>query len=207
MPVIAIPEEILELRASLRQFIDREVRPLEEQHVREINESGAYEGMAQDKLRLRRRSAELGFWTLHMPEDLGGGGVGYLGQVLLHEESCRHGLVLAQFESIFPVVTGPTPIYIDCTGPQREKYLFPLMRADKVTCFALTEPGAGSDATRIQTRAMKGAGEAWVINGRKQFITGGDSADFALGFAVTDPGKRGPAGITAFLLEADTPGD
>ena len=96
MSVIAIPDEILELRSSLRQFIEREVRPLEEQHVREINEAGTYEGMAQDKLRLRKRSADLGFWTLHMPEDLGGGGLSYLGQVILHEEACRYGLVLAQ---------------------------------------------------------------------------------------------------------------
>ena len=201
-----IPEELLELRRSLRDFIDREIRPVEEAHRQEIQETGTFHTVKEERLKLRKRSAELGFWTLHMPEDVGGGGLSFLGQVLLHEEACSHGLVLAQFESIFPVVTGPTPIYLDCTGPQREKYLFPLMRADKVTCFALTEPGAGSDATRIQTRAMKGAGEAWVINGRKHFITGGDSADFALVFAVTDPGKRAQGGITAFLVDADTRG-
>jgi acyl-CoA dehydrogenase len=205
MSVIAIPDEILELRASVRQFIDREVRPLEERHVRELNEAGTYEGMPQDKLRLRQRSAELGFWTLHMPEDLGGGGLSYLGQVLLHEEACRHGLVLAQFESIFPVVTGPTPIYIDCTPGQREKYLEPLMRAETVTCFALTEPEAGSDATRIRTRAERAEG-GWVLNGRKHFITGGHHADFALVFAVTDAEKRAHGGITAFFVDRDTPG-
>jgi alkylation response protein AidB-like acyl-CoA dehydrogenase len=181
------------------------VRPLEEQHVREINESGTYEGMPQDKLRLRQRSAELGFWTLHMPEDLGGGGLGYLGQVLLHEEACRHGLVLAQFESIFPVVTGPTPIYIDCTPEQREKYLDPLMRAETVTCFALTEPEAGSDATRIRTRADRAEG-GWILNGRKHFITGGEHADFALVFAVTEAEKRAHGGITAFFVDGGTPG-
>jgi acyl-CoA dehydrogenase len=201
-----IPDELLELRQSLRDFIDREIRPVEEAHRQEIQETGTFDTVKEERLKLRKRSAELGFWTLHMPEDVGGGGLSFLGQVLLHEEACSHGLVLAQFESIFPVVTGPTPIYLDCTGPQREKYLFPLMRADKVTCFALTEPGAGSDATRIQTRAVKGAGETWVINGRKHFITGGDSADFALVFAVTDPGKRAQGGITAFLVDADTRG-
>jgi acyl-CoA dehydrogenase len=205
MSVIAIPDEILELRSSLRQFIEREVRPLEEQHVREINEAGTYEGMAQDKLRLRKRSAELGFWTLHMPEDLGGGGLSYLGQVILHEEACRYGLVLAQFESIFPVVTGPTPIYIDCTPAQREKYLDPLMRGETVTCFALTEPEAGSDATRIRTRAERAEG-GWILNGRKHFITGGEHADFALVFAVTEPEKRAHGGITAFFVDRGVDG-
>jgi alkylation response protein AidB-like acyl-CoA dehydrogenase len=194
------------LRSSLRQFIDREVRPLEETHRREIQETGTFETYKDERLKLRKRSAELGFWTLHMPEEVGGGGLSYLGQVLLHEEASRHGLLLAHFESIFPVVTGPTPVYVDCTEPQREKYLYPLMAADKVTCFALTEPGAGSDATRIQTKAVKAEGGSWVINGRKHFITGGQSADFALVFAVTDPSKRAQGGITAFLVDADAPG-
>jgi acyl-CoA dehydrogenase len=206
VPLQDIPEELRDLRQSVRDFIDREIRPVEEAHRQEIQETGTFDTVKEERLKLRKRSAELGFWTLHMPEDVGGGGLSFLGQVLLHEEACSHGLVLAQFESIFPVVTGPTPIYLDCTGPQRQKYLFPLMRADKVTCFALTEPGAGSDATRIQTRAVKGAGETWMINGRKHFITGGDSADFALIFAVTDRGKRAQGGITAFLVDADTPG-
>src|SRR5437762_2659400 len=122
-------------------FIDREIRPLEESHRPEIQETGTFEGITDERLKLRKRSAELGFWTLHMPEEVGGGGLSYLGQVLLHEEASLHGLILAHFESIFPVVSGPTPIYVDCTEAQREKYLAPLMSADKVTCFALTEPG------------------------------------------------------------------
>ena len=206
MSPVSIPDELLELRQTLRDFIDREIRPVEESHRQEIQETATFESVKDERLKLRKRSAELGFWTLHMPEEVGGGGLSYLGQVLLHEEAYRHGLILAQFESIFPVVTGPTPVYVDCTEAQREKYLYPLMAADKVTCFALTEPGAGSDATRIQTRATKADRGTWVINGRKHFITGGDSADFALVFAVTDPEKRAQGGITAFLVDAGTPG-
>jgi alkylation response protein AidB-like acyl-CoA dehydrogenase len=205
MPLLNIPDELLELRSSLRQFIDREIRPMEDAHRQEILETGTFEALREERLKVRKRSAELGFYTLHMPEEVGGGGVVYLGQALLHEEASRHGLLLAQFEGIFPVVTGPTPIYLDCTGQQREKYLFPLMAADKITCFALTEPGAGSDATRIQTKAEK-TENGWVINGRKHFITGGDQADFALVFAMTDPEKRAKGGITAFFVDADTPG-
>ncbi len=206
MSMLSIPEELVELRSSLRDFIDREVRPLEEGYRQEIQETGTFEAYKDERLKIRKRSAELGFWTVHMPEDVGGGGLPYLGQVLLIEEASRHGLLLAMFESIFPVVTGPTPIYLDCTEEQREKYLFPLMRADKVTCFALTEPGAGSDATRIKTKAVRQDDGTWVINGRKHFITGGHQADFALVFAVTDGEKRAQGGITAFLVDADTSG-
>jgi len=104
------------------------------------------------------------------------------------------------------VVTGPTPIYMDCTEQQREKYVYPLMSADKLTCFALTEPGAGSDAVQIQTKAVRSGDGEWTIDGRKHFITGGGDADFALIFAVTDPDKRAQGGITAFFVDADRPG-
>ena len=206
MAVLNIPEELIELRTSLTQFIDREIRPLEESHRQEIQETGSFDAMKDERMKVRKRSAELGFWALHMPEEMGGGGLSYLGQVLLHEEVYRHGLLLSSFESILPVVTGPTPIYMDCTEAQREKYLFPLMSADKTTCFALTEPGAGSDATRIQTKAEKTGNGTWVLNGRKHFITGGDEADVSLVFAVTDAEKRAQGGITAFLVDPDTPG-
>jgi alkylation response protein AidB-like acyl-CoA dehydrogenase len=202
---IAIPQELLDLRSSLRDFIDREVRPVEEGYRQEIQETGTFEAYKDERLKMRKRSAELGFYGLHMPEDVGGGGLSYLGQVLLHEECSRSGLLLAMFESILPVVTGPTPIYMDCTQEQREKYLFPLMSADKVTCFALTEPGAGSDAQRIQTKAAQD-GDGWVLTGRKHFITGGEAADFALVFAVTDSEKKAQGGVTAFFVDADAPG-
>jgi acyl-CoA dehydrogenase len=200
VPVVNIPDELIELRASLRQFIDREVRPVEETFRQDILE-GKYDGLKEERQKLRKRSAELGFWTLHMPEEVGGMGLSYLGQVLLFEEATSKGLVLAHGEGVFPIVTGPTPIYLDCTEAQREKYLGPLMSADKSTCFALTEPEAGSDATRIKTRAVRD-GDGWVINGRKHFITGGEEADFALVFAVTDAEKRAKGGITAFFVDA-----
>src|SRR5438309_2530881 len=203
--LVTIPEELLELRNTVRDFIDREIRPVEEEHRKEIQETVTFEAAKQEALKLRKRSAELGLWSLHMPESVGGGGLSYLGQVLLHEEAARSGLILAGGEAIFPVVTGPTPIYLDCTDDQKKRYLEPLMTGDKVTCFALTEPGAGSDATRIQTKAIKTNG-SWIVSGRKHFITGGDTADFALVFAVTDPELRARGGITAFFIDADTPG-
>ena len=204
MAVVQIPDELKELRNTLRDFIDREIRPVEESYRQDIQD-GNYAPLKDERRKIRKRAAELGFWTLHMPEEVGGMGLSYLGQVLLIEEATRHGLVLTHNESIFPIVTGPTPVYLDCTEPQREKYLAPLMTADKASCFALTEPEAGSDATGIKTRATLEDGD-WVLNGRKHFITGGDEADFALVFAVTDGEKRAKGGITAFLVDVDTPG-
>jgi acyl-CoA dehydrogenase len=140
-----------------------------------------------------------------MPEDLGGGGLSYLGQVLVHEEVSGSGSLLARRGGVLPSVEGPSVIFADCTPDQRRRYLDPLMRAEKSVCFALTEPGAGSDATQIQTKAEQKNG-TWVLNGRKHFITHGAEADFALVFAVTDPEKRAKGGITAFFVDADTPG-
>jgi acyl-CoA dehydrogenase len=202
--VIAIPDELKELRNTLRDFIDREIRPVEESYRQDILE-GNYAPLKDERKKIRKRSAELGFWTVHMPEEVGGMGLSYLGQVLLIEEATGAGLLLTHNEAIVPIVTGPTPVYLDCSEPQREKYLAPLMTADKSSCFALTEPEAGSDATGIKTRAVKD-GDQWVLSGRKHFITGGDEADFALVFAVTDQEKRAKGGITAFLVDADTPG-
>ncbi|MGH2675570.1 MAG: acyl-CoA dehydrogenase family protein, partial [Actinomycetota bacterium] len=129
MPVVHIPDELVELRSSLRQFLDREVRAVEESYRPDVLE-GRYDFVKDERRKLRKRSVELGFWTLHMPEEVGGMALSYLGQVLLFEEGTRHGLILAHGESILPVVTGPTPIYVDCTVAQREKYLAPLMSAD-----------------------------------------------------------------------------
>jgi len=204
VPVVNIPEEYLELRGSLRQFIEREVAPLEQGYQQQAQE-GDYGFLKDERRKLRKRSAELGFWGIHMPEEVGGMDLPFLGQVLLVEEAMSHGLVLGQGESIFPIVCGPSRVYLDCTPEQREKYLAPMMTADKATCFALTEPEAGSDATRIKTKAEE-TGGGWVLNGRKHFITGGDDADFALVFAVTDAEKGPQGGITAFLVDADTPG-
>jgi acyl-CoA dehydrogenase len=103
------------------------------------------------------------------------------------------------------VVSGPSLVYLDCTDDQKDRYLKFLMTGEKTTCFALTEPEAGSDAQRIKTRATKDGGD-WVLNGRKHFITAGEEAAFALVFAVSDPEKGAKGGITAFLVDKETQG-
>jgi alkylation response protein AidB-like acyl-CoA dehydrogenase len=120
VPVLQIPEELTDLRSSLRRFVDREIAPVEDSFAREIQE-GRYEPLKDERTKIRRRSAELGFWGLHMPEDVGGMDLSLLGQVLLFEEATSRGLILAHNESIFPVVTGPSRVHLDCTEAQRQK--------------------------------------------------------------------------------------
>lgn len=205
MSVVNIPSELVELRAAVRTFIDREIRPIEESHAHELAETGEIANAVEEKRRIRKKSAELGYYTLALPTEIGGGGLSYLGQVLIHEEVARSGLMLANRGGVLPSVEGPSPILTDCTPDQRLRFLDPLMRAEKDMCFALTEPHAGSDATAIRMRAEKRDG-TWLLNGRKHFITHGDHADFALVFAVTDSEKRARGGITAFFVEKGTPG-
>ena len=205
MSVIQIPSELIELRNAVRDFIEREVKPTEQKYAQELQETGTISNAEEERKKIRKRSVELGFYTLHMPEDLGGGGLSYLGQVLVHEEVSRSGSFLAGRGGVLPSVEGPTIILSDCNDDQKKRYLEPLMNADKEMCFALTEPEAGSDATKIRTRAEQKNG-TYLLNGRKHFITHGAEADFALVFAVTDPEKRARGGITAFFVDKGTPG-
>src|SRR5438132_388447 len=79
VPLLAIPDELLEVRAAFRSFLEREVMPAEEAHREEINETGTFEAVKDERRRFQQRSAELGFWAMHMPEEVGGAGLGALG--------------------------------------------------------------------------------------------------------------------------------
>jgi alkylation response protein AidB-like acyl-CoA dehydrogenase len=203
--VIAIPEEYAALTDALRDFVAREVRPLEEQHARELQETGHIADAVELRRALRKKSVAVGFYGLFMPEDFGGAGVGYLGMTLAYEAIAATGSYLASGGGVLPNVEGPTPVMLDCNDEQRERYLIPTMRAEREAAFALTEPEAGSDATKIKTRAVRD-GANFVVNGRKHFITHGAYADYVLLFAVTDPEKGAQGGITCFLVDTDTPG-
>jgi alkylation response protein AidB-like acyl-CoA dehydrogenase len=194
-----VPAEYAELRKDLESFIDRELRPLEEAELAPERDEVPIE--LRDSV--RRRSAELGFYAADFPEDLGGSGLPQLGMVLLREAAARTGCRLAAFTLYGP--EGPTGVLLAGTDEQKKRYLMPLITAEKSMCFALTEPDAGSDAQSIKTTAFRD-GDAWVLNGRKHFITNGGHADFALVFAANDRAKKAQGGITAFIVEKGTPG-
>jgi alkylation response protein AidB-like acyl-CoA dehydrogenase len=201
----ALPQDYRELLSSFRSFLDREVRPVEERYAHQMQEDVFTEDMREEGLQLRRRSAELGFYAAYMPEEVGGMGLPTLGYTLLVEEGAKSGMRFASFVLGPPNPEAPTPILMDLPGHLRGKFVEPLVRGETTMCFALTEPGAGSDAQSIGTSAVLD-GTEWVINGTKHFITNGARADVAVVFAVTDKEKRAGGGITAFLVERDSPG-
>ncbi len=201
----SVPDDVRQLLDSFRSFLEREVRPVEERYADRFQEDAFDEEMTEAGLALRRRSAELGFYAAYMPEEVGGGGLSNLGYTLLVEAGAASGLRFGSFVLGPPNPAAPNPILMDLPEHLREKYVPPLCRAETTMCFALTEPGAGSDAQAIQTSAVLD-GSSWVLNGRKHFITNGAHADLAVVFAVTDREKRASGGITAFLVPKGSPG-
>lgn len=190
----ALPEEYLLLKQVVRRFVDEELIPLEEE-VEEHND------VPPDKLAaLKKKALDLGLYALNMPQEVGGGGLTTLGMCLVEEElgKTMDALIRRVFGQVYEML-------LECKGDQRERYLYPTVRGEKITCLALTEPNAGSDAASIETAAVW-VGDHFVLNGRKHFISDGDIADFAIVFAVTDKALRARGGITAFLVDRGTPG-
>ncbi len=103
------------------------------------------------------------------------------------------------------MLTSALAIYLDGTEEQKRKYLTPLARGEKLAAFVLTEADAGSDAAAIRTRAVR-EGDSWILDGTKTFNTNGSFADIVTVLAVTDPALGARGGITAFIVESDTPG-
>ena len=138
-----------------------------------------------------------------MPEEFGGLGLGMMAKIIVWSEVSRTTALPSRALELFgPAVS---PILYTLEGEAREKYLLPVIRGEKVSCFAQTEADAGSDPAAMRTNAVRD-GDHYVINGVKRFITNADEADFAQVFAVTDPQKRARGGISGFLVDMNTPG-
>src|SRR3984957_1450815 len=147
--------------------------------------------------------AELGLLGVIVPENYGGAGLGYIEYVIAIEELARVdgsvGLILAAHNSLCS-----NHIYKFGSEAQKQKYLAPLARGEKLGCWSLTEPQAGSDASGTRTTARLD-GDAWVLNGSKTFTTNGTYADVCVAMAVTDK-SADKHGISAFIIEKGTPG-
>ena len=150
-----------------------------------------------------KEMGELGLFGMTIPEEWGGAGIDYVSFALAIEEiAAGDGACSTIFSVNNSVVCGPLLQF--GTEFLKETYLKPLASGKMLGCFCLTEPQAGSDASSLQTRAVKD-GDSYVINGTKQFITSGKHADLAIVFAVTDP-EAGKRGISAFAVPTSTPG-
>ncbi len=181
---------------ALRAFIERELFS----HEDEVDRTGELPpGLGEQ---IRDKAIAAGFYAPNLPEDVGGGGLDRLGTALFERECGRTSWALQSW------LARPSRILLACEEDQVETYLKPCAAGERMECFALTEPGAGSDAHAIATRAVRD-GDDWVIDGMKHFISHADVADFAIVFAVTgvDETARGSRSrITAFLVDVGTPG-
>ncbi|MDQ3935018.1 MAG: acyl-CoA dehydrogenase family protein [Actinomycetota bacterium] len=184
-----------QLRESIRRFAEKELAP----HAEEWEETTFPDWVF-------RRMGELGFLGLSYPEEYGGQGGDYYSNIVLAEEigAARSG-GLAMGIAVHTDMATP-PIHLFGTEEQKQNYLAPCIRGEKISCLGITEPDAGSDVSGIRTRAVRDddAGE-WVINGSKTYITNGHRADFIVLVTKTDP-DAGYDGFTLFLVDMDLPG-
>ena len=181
------------LQKTVREFAEAEVRPL----AKENDETGHF------PRELFRKAAELGLTGVAFPEAEGGAGFDHIAYSIVIEEISRccasTGVILSVQNSLFC-----DPIHRFGTEVQKKKFLLPFARGEKIGCYALTEPQAGSNAAALQTKALKRGGK-YILNGTKAWITNGGVADAAIVYVNTDPAK-GEKGITAIVVEKGTRG-
>jgi butyryl-CoA dehydrogenase len=188
-----LTEEQELLRKSVREFAEAEVRPL----AKELDETGHF------PRELFKKAAALGLTGVAVSEAEGGAGFDHIAYTIVIEEVSRccasTGVILSVQNSLYCA-----PVQHYGTEEQKKKFLALYARGEKIGCFALTEPQAGSNAAALQTKAVR-TGDTYVINGTKAWITNGGAADATIVFVNTEPSK-GEKGITALIVERGTPG-
>ena len=186
-------EEEERLLLQIHEFAVREVAPL----AAELDEQERFPSESLQRLR------EMGLMGVCYPKEVGGGGHSYLAYIAMVEELAKYcattSIMFAAHHSL-----GAYALSVLGTPEQKEKYLVPLMKGEKLGAFGATEPGAGTDLGGQQTRA-EDMGDHWLLNGSKIFITNGSYADIYFVSAVTDPELKS-RGISAFIVEKGTPG-
>ena len=184
---------------NVRRIIREEIRPLEA----DLDPDG-YTLPRSEFERIQGMVREMGLYQMDVPQEYGGGGVDTVTLTLVAEEKSQHRAGL--YHPAYGVFgSAPQAHLYNGTDAQKEKYLYPVIAGEKESFFGLSEPSGGSDPARaIQTRAIRD-GDDWVINGRKLWSSRADTSDFGIIYARTDP-EAGRDGITAFIVDTDTPG-
>ena len=191
-----LTEEQQMIVSTVRSFVEKEIYP----HEDLVERSG--EVPAEIANEIKRKTLELGFYACNFPQEVGGAGLNHLDFALVERELGRGSMALNHFFG------RPQNILMACNAEQRERYLLPAVRGDRMDALAMTEPEAGSDVRGMKCTAVKTGGD-WVVNGTKHFISGADHADFVIVFIATgvDETPRGPKKrLTAFLVDRGTPG-
>ena len=188
-----LTEEQLLVKQTALAFAEKEVKPV----AGRMDRDGTY------PIELVRRLGELGFLGMSVPPEFGGSGMDLVSYVVAVEEISKAWASLSVVMSVQNSLAC-APLLRFGTPAQKEKYLASLARGEKLGCYALTEPGAGSDAGAIQTKAIR-SGDDYILNGQKIFTTNGSRADLAIVYALTDA-AQGKKGISAFLVEKNTLG-
>ncbi len=182
--------------STVRNFVEKEIYP----HEKLTDQTGEVpEEIAQE---IKRKCMDLGFYACNFPEEVGGAGLNHLEFALVERELGRGAMALTHFFG------RPQNILMACEGDQKERYLLPAVRGERMDALAMTEPDAGSDVRGMKCSARRNGGD-WVVNGTKHFISGADHADFVIVFIATgeDQTPKGPKKrITAFLVDRGTPG-
>jgi len=190
---LELSEEQKLLQQTVREFANTEVKPL----ARELDETSRF---PRETL---RKAAELGLTGIPFPEQYGGAGFDHISYAIAIEEISRAcastGVILSVQNSLYC-----DPIYRFGSEEQKQRLLAPFARGEKIGCYALTEPQAGSNAAALATHAVR-KGDRYIVNGTKAWITNGGAADAAIVYVNTDPPK-GEKGITALVVERGTPG-
>ena len=192
-----LSEEQELLVKSVQAFVNKELLPHEEEVDRQdiVSKELAAE--------LRRKAQDAGLYAFNMPKEGGGPGLDFVSQALIERELSKCSWAL------HVNVGRPSNILMACQGDQIDEYLKPCVTGDKVDCFALTEPGAGSDANSISTKANKD-GDDFILNGSKHFISHAGEADFVILFAVTGTHEHQKGytrnEVTAFLVDSNSKG-
>jgi acyl-CoA dehydrogenase len=195
---LRLTDEQKMVQKTIRKFVEKELMPLENEVLR--NEREGKPSLSPEKWKeLQLKAKEAGFWGINTPEEYGGAN---LGNVML-------AIVMMEVSKTFvPFQFGGSAdnILYYANEEQKKKYLIPTINGEKKSCFAMTEPSAGSDTRNIKMTAVKD-GKEWVLNGEKTFITGGNEADFVMVMAITDKERHkstlGREGVTCFIVDRE----
>ena len=183
------------IRTLARNFAKKEL-------TREVLDQVEQTGVFPEEI--LQKMADAGFFGIKIPRQYGGQGGDHLAYVCVMEEISRVSAVAGVYVSS-PNSLATAPLLLSGTQEQIENYVTPVAQGKMKLAFALTEPGAGSDAGGVATTAVKD-GDEYVLNGRKCFITMAPFADYAIVYAKTDPQQKGARGISAFLVDLNAPG-